>query len=366
MVSGIRNNVNRTQYQKNCLLKYIVGPFDDKITCHWHQNLWQVPELALILGEFGYNVDAVNYTETVIPAEKQYDLLIDIHPAKPEVYRNNLKDDCGKIVYATGAGFNWQNRQVNSRINALNVRRGVNLDYTTHIPVAEADLNNFDALFMFGNQFTRRTFGDIKIKQTFFIRNTGYPFLFPESFAGKSPRNFLFFASWPQVLKGLDLLLEVFARNPDLVLYVCSLFKNEPEFCAIYEQELYHTPNIIPVGFINIESELFRQISGACSYVILPSCSEAAAGSVLTAMSAGIVPLVSRECGFNDDEVIHLENCSIPCLEETVREYAAKSHSWIASQSQKAVDIIRSRYSPAHYTKSVQQAIHGFLSQEKH
>lgn len=355
--------MNNTQHSKYCLLKYIVGPFENPITCHWHQNLWQVPELARIIGEFGYNVDVVNYIVTEIAAEDHYyDLLLDIHPANQQVYRNVLKEGCKKILYATGAGFSWQDRQVRARIDELNARRGVKMGYAAQNSVGEADIRNFDALFMFGNQFTRSTFGDLPIKQTFFIRNTGYPFLYPDNYLGKSPKHFLFLASWPQVLKGLDLLLEVFARHPDIVLYVCSLFQNEPEFCSIYQKELFHTPNIMPIGFINIESELFRQISRKCAYVILPSCSEASAGSILTAMSAGMVPLVSRECGFNDDEVIHLENCSISCLDETIGEYAAKNISWVVRQSKQAVDTIRSKYTPFHFSETVRQALQSCLS----
>lgn len=360
----MRCNVNQSIYAKNCLLKYIIEPFEKEITWQWHQNLWQVPELARVIGEFGYNVDVMNYNDTAIPAEKCYDLLIDIYPVDQSVYKNNLKEDCLRIVYATGAGPSWHNRQVKQRIDNLNVRRGANLETVMHVPVSEADIETFDAMFMFGNQFTRQTFGPLNLKNVYFIRNNGYPML-PQVDAGsRSPRCFLFFASRPQVLKGLDLLLEVFARRPELTLFVCSLFKTEPGFCSLYDRELFHTPNIIPVGFVNIESELFRKITSLCCYTILPSCSEAAAGSVLTAMSAGMIPIVSRECGFDGEDVIHLEDCSIPCIEDAVCRYSAMSNEWVTREAVKAIDTIRKKYSPCHFTDSVRQAMRGLMDDQ--
>lgn len=364
MSKGFKYNVNDTRYDKQCLLKYITEPFTAPITCHWHQNLWQVPELARILGEFGYNVDVANYNITELPA-KQYDLLIDILPADQSLYEGHLRQGCLKVVYATGAGPTWHNRQVMKRVNDLNTRRGAKLGTVSHVSVTEQDISGFDAMFMFGNRFTRETFGTLAIPTIFPIRNTGYPFLARADCTGKSPACFLFFASKPQVLKGLDLLLEVFARNPELTLVVCSLYKTEPDFCAVYERELHDTANIIPVGFVNIESELFRKITGVCSYTILPSCSEAAAGSVLTAMSAGMIPIVSRECGFDDGEVLHLEDCSISCIEETVKYYAGQSREWIARQSAQAIDVVRQRYSPGHFSESVRSALRGLLSDRR-
>ncbi|WP_314621160.1 hypothetical protein, partial [uncultured Selenomonas sp.] len=102
-----------------------------------------------------------------------------------------------------------------------------------------------------------------------------------------------------QVHKGLDLLLEIFGQKDfPFELYICSSFQSEKEFCEVYKSELFHTSNIHSVGFIDIMGEKFCEISEKCSFTILPSCSEGVAGSALTAMSAGIIPIVIRECGF--------------------------------------------------------------------
>ena len=173
----------------------------------------------------------------------------------------------------------------------------------------------------------------------------------------KSPGKFLFFASGGQVHKGLDLLLEVFAAESDLELFVCSSFAAEHDFCDTYQKELYGCSRIHPVGFVDIRSEAFRDIIDQCSYVIMPSCSEGIAGSILTAMSAGLIPIVSRECGFADDEVIHLPSCELAVIRQTCREYADKPLAWIRQEANKSVAIVSSRYNEARYAESVLTAM---------
>jgi hypothetical protein len=46
------------------------------------------------------------------------------------------------------------------------------------------------------------------------------------------------------VHKGLDLVLEAFARMPECQLTIVGPVRNEPEFVNVYRKELFHTPNI--------------------------------------------------------------------------------------------------------------------------
>jgi glycosyltransferase involved in cell wall biosynthesis len=122
----------------------------------------------------------------------------------------------------------------------------------------------------------------------------------PKDF-GAARRHYLFLASRPQIHKGLDLLLEIFPRTPDLHLYVCSDFKDEPDFCACFRRELFETPNVHPVGRVDVASPDFQALARTCAYVIHPSCSEGQAGAVTQGMHAGLVPLVTRESGVDTE-----------------------------------------------------------------
>ncbi len=136
-----------------------------------------------------------------------------------------------------------------------------------------------------------------------------------------------------------------------------SLFNNEKDFCDLYRRELFETTNIVPVGFLDITSDGFREIVQECAYVVLPSCSEANAGSVLTGMSAGLIPLVSRECGFDETDVHYFNNCSLVEVEKTIRLFSEKSPAWIEDESRKAVDTVHMKYTINHYRESVKEAL---------
>jgi len=140
-------------------------------------------------------------------------------------------------------------------------------------------------------------------------------------------------------------------------LFVCSMFEEEEDFCSIYGRELYDTPNIHPIGFIDISGQQFRTIADRCSFALLPSCSEGTAGSMLTAMSAGVIPIVSRECGFEEGEVHYLRESTIEEIGRTADEYARKSLSWIVEESTRVVATTRERYGVRQYTKSVRAAL---------
>ena len=136
---------------------------------------------------------------------------------------------------------------------------------------------------------------------------------------------------------------------------------SEKEFCRVYEIELFHTSNIHTIGFVDIMSEEFHKLVDACAFSILPSCSEANAGAVLTAMSAGLIPIVSKEAGFEDDEVIHLTDCELDTIEQTIFLYANRKHDWLHKEARRVKHIAETRYSRECYLRSVRSALRSVL-----
>lgn len=344
-------NIFGTNYDFNCLLVYITSPFIKGIN-NSHQNNWQVVELAKIISKFGYNVDVIDYNYVKENFDKKYDMLIDLHPRDNAVYNKVLKENCIKIAYLTGSNPSFSNIAEEDRIKDVYKRYGKRLLCRRHAELISKRIETYDAAFFIGNKYNLKTYSEFKIPPVYFIKNTGYDFKFSNK--NRKANNFMFLASSGQVHKGLDLLLDIFANTcKDCNLYICSNFKEELDFCDLYKNELYNMPNIFPIGFLDINSEEFKNIAEKCAYMIMPSCSEANAGSVLTAMSAGMIPIVSRECGFEDDEVIHLDDCSMSCIEKYIKYYSMKDEKWINSKSKEAVRIIKEKYSKKNFRESI-------------
>ena len=70
-------------------------------------------------------------------------------------------------------------------------------------------------------------------------------------------------------------------------------------------------------------------------------------------MSAGVIPIVSKECGFEDDEVINLPDCKIETIQKFIRDYSAKLDEWIKQESSHVAEIVKTRYSRQNFTDSV-------------
>lgn len=350
-------NVNKTSHSKHCLLAYLRGPFLPQIRSRFaHQSHEQVRELAKILGELGYNVDVMNYSAKP-KLGKFYDLVIDIHPDSSKPYWKHLKKEAKKIIYFTGSYPDFQNQAEQKRLQDLQKRRGVKLRARRQVPsIPKSIWERFDAILLMGNEQTKKTFPKLKTP-IYLITNAGdenYPKL-PKT--QKSAKSFLFLASGGQVHKGLDLLLEIFARHPELELYVCSPFAKEEDFTKEYYKELYETPNIHPIGFLDPYSQRFQEIAKKCAYLLSPSCSEGMSGSVLVAMSAGIIPIASKACGV--DKIKVFEESQIT---KDLKTLSKKSSLEVSRKAYQMTTLIQERYSKRIYSIVLQRTLRGLLN----
>lgn len=352
-------NVFGSAHNRRCLLAYVRRPFFPSWRRRFaHQSHTQIKVLARILDQLGYQVDVMNYAAAPT-LRGQYDLVIDIHPDRSKPYWNHLSPHAKKIIYYTGSFPEFQNRAEQKRINAVNRARGAAIIPRRQVPKIEKEVwQQFDALLLIGNAVTRKTFPAF-VPSITLIPNTGdpmYPVLPTDK---KSPKSFLYLASGGQVHKGLDVLLELFARHSEWELYVCSPFSRETDFVAAYQHELYETANIHPIGFLDPYSKRFREIAARCTYLLAPSCSEGMSGSVLLAMSAGIIPIASKECGV--DGIPLFDSLSQHDIEQSIQVYSKKSKSWIKKESVRMRDVIQEKHSPKEYNYAVSKALQEVL-----
>jgi glycosyltransferase involved in cell wall biosynthesis len=162
------------------------------------------------------------------------------------------------------------------------------------------------------------------------------------------------------VHKGLDLVLEVFRETPECQLMVCGPLDapSEKEFVQAFHQELYETPNIQAIGWVDVGSERFKKIANSCTALIYPSCSEGQAGSVVTCLQAGVIPLVSYESGVDVDGFgAILDECSHEQIKKTIMDLVEKSNDELAELSLKAHEYAKQNHSEESYRKAFDRVI---------
>ena len=132
-------------------------------------------------------------------------------------------------------------------------------------------------------------------------------------------RAFLFHAGSGAVHKGLDLVIEAFARHPELTLHITGNYRHEPDFIDEYRAEL-ELPNIHYHGWVVVASERFEEILSQCVAFVLPTCSEGQSPAAATCMALGLYPILSIYAGHDlpDGCGIRLSELTVDEVEEAI------------------------------------------------
>ena len=361
---SIAYNVYGTDYGKNCLVLYVSAPFINKQTKDYHQNVKQVVVITKIFNELGYNVDVADYTIKRLRYKKKYDVVFDIQVKDINIYDSLLNRNASIIEYITGSNPVFSNKAEKKRIWELQQRKGVLLQPRRQTAPFPPRISDCDSVIFIGNQRNFKTYDNRNFKRVFFVRNTGYDFVKHIDYTKKRTNCFMFFGSTGSVHKGLDLLLDVFSEDGfPCKLYICGNYRGEKDFCRLYREELTNNNNIKSLGFVDIHSELFFKVCNRCSFMLLPSCSEGMAGAVTTCMSAGVVPIVSKMCGFDrEDDVILLKDCRVDTIRKMVLDCSRMQPVEIKEKSETCLRHIREKFSMDCFYHDMKDAIIGSIS----
>ncbi len=331
------------------LISYVLTPFmvppGQPLPNH-HTQFWEARAIADAFLAEGYSVDIINYTNDAFTPRKQYDFAVDVR-WNMERLAPVLGPRCTKIMHIDIAHVLFHNEAEARRLLDLQRRRGATLVPRRH-ERTNFCIESADCATMLGNDFTHSTYRYAG-KPIFKVPITA-PTLWPaqgERDFDRCRSTFLWLGTYGLVHKGLDLVLEAFAGMPEYRLIVCGP-TDEEDFVREYRRELYETPNIETIGWIDIGSRRFREIAEQCVALVFPSCSEGQSGSTVTAMHAGLIPIVSYECGVDvaPEFGVILRTCAIDEIRSAVSRIAGTPPDDLRAMSEGA-----RAYAQAHHTR---------------
>ena len=317
-----------------------------------HESHWEVYQLATIFLGLGYAVDSIHYLNNVFVPEKDYALCLDV---KWNLQRLDplLNKDCIRILEPKTTHPLFQAAAELRRLYDLQQRRGVLLRPWRQDPMNWA-IEHADCAIFTGNQFTMDTYryAGKPLYRIPLPTHVFYPNPEAKDFAS-SRKHFLFLAGVGMVHKGLDRVLEAFAAMPDLRLTVCGEVEKERDFVRAYRKELYDTPNIHLAGWVDVGSQTFLDLANRCVALLHPSCSEAGAGSVVTCMHAGLIPIASVESAvdISPEYGVVLQDSSIEEIRAVAQSITNLSTQALRAMSQAAWQTARQDHSPQRFTE---------------
>lgn len=329
-----------------------------------HTSNWESKEIACIFTSLGYVVDAISWSDQQFVPTNQYDVLFDIsinlQRLAPLLDRHTFK-----ILHRTGSAAYYQNRAEMERVKALESRRKVL--YSPKRLVAYPDLEwksmqIADACSLLGSSYTLDTYREEfrhKIQLVTVSASKIGSSVKAEQDYVPTKREFLWFFGGGAVHKGLDLLLEVFARCRNYTLNIVGNPDSERDFLKVYAHELTELPNIKLHGYLKPDSARFKEIAKDVFCFIAPSCSEGVSPAVVTCMQIGLYPIISYDTGVSLPAGcgIYLETCSIEEIESAVLDAYQMSNANLVAQISQTQRYALSQFSKEKFRDEMESFI---------
>ncbi len=357
------------------LFSYIPEVFglpDDDPEFDRHTSRWHARTIGHLLAEFGYIVDGVRWDDETFLPRQEYDVVFDIYVNLVR-WLPYLKPATIKLLHCTGSDPYYQNIAELRRIEAL-TRRRAGL-YTPKRLLAYPDRSRYamhlaDACSLLGNEYTLNTYPveyHAKVRLITPSASKLDTTIKPSDGLVPPEREFLWFFGSGAVHKGLDLVLEVFARHPEWVLNVVGPAGDEPDFVAFYRHELYELPNIHYHGQLTPSGEAFRAITSRSFCFVAPSCSESVSSAVVTCLCVGLFPIVSRDTGVTlpDSCGIYLETSSIDEIEQAAKQVISLPDQELTRQIARVQEFAAQTFSRERFREDMVKFLSDALGEEE-
>jgi glycosyltransferase involved in cell wall biosynthesis len=329
-----------------------------------HIAAWQNFNISRTFLELGFVVDVMNWYDHVNRPSKNYDVFIDVM-ANLERLSEHVGKNCIKIFHPMFAHWLVHNANTYARHSNLLRRRGVSL-FPRRLMPPNNSAEIADFIILRGGPFGNATFKHSPA-QIYHIPQL-HPFGIDE-FLNREMENcrrrFVWLGGKGCVHKGLDLTLEVFKDLPECELYVCGQISGEPDFESMYRRELYETPNIHTIGWIDTTSQHWKQIALRCAGIISPTASELSCGSVICAMRNGLIPVATNEASVDLAEIgVQIQDGSLSSVREAVCFLRDQKPERILKLSQAAYDAAHVRYGRKKFLEAYRKTISNILGIE--
>lgn len=341
----------------NVLLSLKLGGVLGKGQGIGHTLVWEIHQIAQTWSALGYNVDIIDWKNSSFLPNKDYKFFVDIDTNMNRL-APHLNSDCVKIIHIIFAHFLYNNTATYERHLALQQRRHVTLKPNRVNPDVPA-IEIADYATYVGNAFTASTFAFAKKPMYRVPLSVQATYPWPEGKDFEVCRNnYLWIGGRGLVHKGLDLVLEAFTDMPEFQLTVCGNIEQEKDFEKLYHRELYELPNIRAVGWVDVTSEAFIELTRHCVGIVYASSSEAQSGSVLNGVHAGLIPVISYMSGVDirDEYGALIEDLSVQSVQDAVRRLSSLSTAKLEQMARTAWEFARANHTREAFARSYREA----------
>lgn len=354
-------------HRGNALVSYIADPIawpDGHSGLLAHSNFWECREIARLLSGMGFDVDAVDWNDEAFVPVKEYSLVLDID-ANLQRWAPLLSGSTVRVLHLTGSYGPFQNKAELARIAAFEERTGKLYSpkrLVRGLELAERSLRLAHHCSLIGNENTLQTYPEEYRGKIKLIPVSGSALTRTRTVAemASGKREFLWFFESGAVHKGLDLVLEAFARHPEWVLHVVGSAPRERDFAAAYGRHL-SLPNIRVHGHLKPGTPVFAERIRDVFCFIAPTCSEGSSPAVATCLQWGLFPILSRQTGIDLPSGcgIFLDELEPLAVERAVQSARAMDNAEIVRQTLACQTLALEKYSRQAFSQTYADFLRG-------
>ena len=345
------------------LISYIPDDIlaDEADVCPDHTHFWECRQMAVTYADAGFDVDVVQFDDKTVRPEKEYDILVS---ARTDLERLSkfMPDQCLTIAHLDTAHFLTHNANALARLADIRQRHGIALRSNRMLEDNWA-LESADMGCVLGNRFTAESYAYAGKPIHRIPLSSVQRFEWDDEKDFDACRNtFIWFGSGGFAHKGLDLVIDAFADLPEQKLLICGPVDIEKRFTAAFQKPMYESANIETIGWVDITTDRFRDITRRTVATLYPSCSEGGGGSVITCMHAGLIPVVTEEASVDiGDTGIILQEATVGAVRDAVQRISEMDGTELASRARSAWELARARHTrenfAAEYRRFVEKTV---------
>lgn len=333
--------------------RYVQGRFDERDPFfNKHTMYWESVEMVRQLNAHGYIVDYADFRTPFTGDWHRYAVVIDV--------LDNLKNSprpAGQtlIQYATYIHWLTWNRAELERIAWFKERTGIVTPMNRQMPNILSD-ECADYVTYFGTQTQADSFSTKPVKHQLNISAVHVPEYRTKDIE-KARKNFLWLGGGGLVHKGLDIVMEAFARMPDAHLYIAGNLREEPLFWQWAEPFLAKHPNIHALGWMDVASPEFDALARTCIGTVYASAAEGGPGSVAQALHWGLVPIVTKSALVRAETFGHIvagdtDHQLIAQTADAVKALSAEPEAVLRTRTEAVAEFARATHTRSAYSRS--------------
>lgn len=357
------------------LISYIKTPFSkpsrELKKQRFYNNFIEVLSAANIFNDLGYIVDVVDFNVKLPPRFFQrYSIIYGFGEPFVDCFRSKEYKPF-LIYYGAGLHVQFQNSQTLNRLYSFYCQHKIlmfsSCRYVEKTWTTQTYLS--DMLIVLGNKFALNTYKKyasnlskmhslpppcqrlLNVEQIIKLRQLTW---------STSKFGFLFFSSYGQIHKGLDIILEVFSKRSDLSLHICTDLQKEPAFYQFYNEKYSRYSNIHYHGFIDLVTDSHRAVDifSTCSYTVSASCSEGGSPSLaISALNGALIPIHPETSSIDIPYSFNFKDVSVASIDSAVSSALSISQSEAVMRQRLIYNFVRLNYSPQNYYDSLKSII---------